>query len=141
MNNLMARFAEQDKLLAGMRDQLNAAQAQANAARAIAGPPELVTYSNGIAAKLQGHKDANPDVPLGHFDDVIATAGKLAGEAAKVADGAGSPGLVHDLVTAVERFVTRGHHRKVNKPLDFSAIVSELDAIRDEVDKATQKAA
>lgn len=141
MNQIMEQqrqFAEQ---LAGMQVQLVKAQQQAQAARALAGPPAIATYAKGIAAKLAGHRDANPDIPAGHFDDVIAHATELADHAAAAGDGNLS-GLdrLEGLAAKVGRFLQHGHQARSGKHLDMSAVLSELNTVLDEADRLQAEA-
>ena len=137
MNKLFEQLAAQAEQISGMQVQLSKATALATAARQIAGPPALVTYANGIAAKLQGHKAANPDLPAGHFDQVIEHALELAEHAKALADGdAGAANRLEGLASKIGRFVTRTHLRRTNKhSVDMSAVVAELEEVLDEADQ------
>lgn len=138
ISELFERLKAQSEQIAALQGQVVKAQQFAQAARQLAGPPAIVTYANGIAAKLASHRDANPDLPRGHFDDAIAQAQELAKHAATAGDGDTSVlGRLEGLASKVGRFVTRTHLRQTNKHLDMSAIVDELESVLDEADKLT----
>lgn len=144
--DLMDKLMEQQRLfseqLAAMQSQLGRAQADAAAVRAITGPPMVTVAADGIAAKLAGHKAANPDVPLGHFDAAIEQAAELAKQARALADGQASAAEhVSGLAGKVERFLTRTHPRASGKALDFSALLDELDVLLTEAEGLAGKAA
>lgn len=138
ISQLFEQLKAAQEQMAAMGDRLVRAEQQAQAARQLAGPPAIATYADGIAAKLAGHRDANPDLPRGHFDDVIAHATELAQHAKTLADGdASSANRLEGLAEKVGRFVTRTHLRKTGKQLDMSAVLDELEAVLEEADKLT----
>jgi hypothetical protein len=138
ISELFEQLKAQSEQIAALQGQVVKAQQFAQAARQLAGPPAVVTYANGIAAKLASHRDANPDLPRGHFDDAIGHAEELAQHAATLGDGDLSvAGRLEGLASKVGRFVTRTHLRRTNKHLDMSAIVDELESVLEEVDKLT----
>lgn len=133
--------AEHDALMAefkAMSERLQALEAEAGknrkdyqAAIAKLGPPEVATYGKAIHDKLVSLRNAHPDAPPGHFDDVIAKAAPLAEASRSLIDGAGHvedvTGQLDDVVGAVDKFVTRTHRRRWGKPIDFSALESDLE--------------
>jgi hypothetical protein len=136
MDQLMAEFKKLSEQVVAMQGQLDSTQRDAAAARAFAGPPPLTTYADNVAALLEGHRNANPDLPKGHFDQAVSDARDLANAAHGLADGEGSPDDVHGLAGRLERFLTVGHRRRAGKALDFSAILDALEWVRDEAEKA-----
>jgi hypothetical protein len=131
--------AEMDALMAQMRDlterlasvEADAAHTRKSYAAAVAklGPPEVAVYAAGIHAKLVSFRNAHPDLG-GTFDQVIETAAPLAAAAKAVIAGDGQVADVladlGDVVGAVEKFIAR-YPRRHNKPIDFSALVSDLE--------------
>jgi hypothetical protein len=137
--------AEHDRLMAefkAMSERLQALEAEAGknrsdyqAAIAKLGPPEVAVYGQAVHDKLVSLRNAHPDAPAGHFDAVIQAAAPLAEASRAVIDGRGHvsdvTGQVGDVVDAVDRFVTRTHRRKWGKPIDFSALESDLEYLTD----------
>lgn len=130
-DRLMAEFKAMSGRLAAMETELATTRKGYAAAVAALGPPELAVYSRGIYDKLVSFRNAHPDLP-GHFDAVIDKAKPLADAATAVIEGDQSkvPDLARDLgdvAAAVERFTGRTHPRLSNKPLDFSALLSDVE--------------
>jgi hypothetical protein len=145
MDRLMGQFKEMSERVAAMESELGRARSDYAAATAALGPPPVAVYAAAIHDKLVSLRNAHPDAPLGHFDDVIATAGKHAEAARSVIAGDGhvsdvTDGL-DDSLDAVDHFVTRAHRRKWGKPIDFSAIESDLEYARDASKQASARAA
>ncbi len=136
MDQLMAQFKALSEQVASMQGQLDSTQRDAAAARAFAGPPALNVNADNVAALLEGHRNANPDVPAGHFDKALADARDLAKAAHGLSDGEGSADDVHGLADRLERFLTRVHRRRSGKVLDFSSLLDALETVREEADKA-----
>jgi hypothetical protein len=128
---LMAEFKAMSERLAAMEGELSKTKSDYAAATAALGPPQVATYGKNILDKLVSYRNANPDLPAGHFDQVIAKAAPLAQASQAVIDGTGQvsdvTGQVQDVVDAVERFVTRTHPRTNGKPIDFSALLTDLE--------------
>jgi len=143
-DRLMAEFKAMSERLAAMEGQLGQVKADYAAAAAKLGPPEVATYGKNILDKLVSYRNANPDLPPGHFDRVIAQAGPLAEASQNVIDGkrhvSDVTGQVQDTVDAVEHFVTRTHPRKSGKPLDFSALLTDLELALEAAAKINQVA-
>lgn len=136
---LMAEFKVMSERLAKMESELATTKQGYAAAVAALGPPEIAVYARGIFDKLVSFRNAHPDLP-GHFDAVIEKARPLADAATAVIDGDQSkvPDLARDLdgvAAAVERFATRTHPRLANKPLDFSALLSDVEYAQEAADK------
>lgn len=128
---LMAEFKRMSERLASMENELASTRKGYAAAVAALGPPEIAVYVKGIYDKLVSFRNAHPDLQ-GHFDGVIEKARPLADAAQAVIEGDQSkvPDLARDLddvAAAVERFATRTHGRLSNKPLDFSALLSDVE--------------
>jgi hypothetical protein len=130
---VMARMRDLQEQLDSMRGELGQAKSGYAAAVAALGPPEVATYGQAIRDKLVSHRDANPDLPAGHFDKVLAAVGPLADASAELAAGEGSTeqvnGMVPDAADAVEAFIRR-HVRTSGKHLDFSALEADLEYAR-----------
>lgn len=137
---LMAEFKAMSERLATLEAEAGKNKRDYQAAIAKLGPPDVATYGKAIHAKLVSLRNAHPDAPAGHWDEVIAKAAPLAEASQQVIDGAGHvdelTGQVPDVVDAVDRFVTRTHRRKWGKPIDFSALESDLEYARDAADQA-----
>ena len=130
-DRLMAEFEAMSGRLAAMESELADTRKGYAAAVAALGPPEVAVYAKGIFDKLVSFRNAHPDLP-GHFDSVIEKARPLADAATAVIEGDQSkvPDLARDVdavVAAVERFTGRTHQRLSNKPLDFSALLSDVE--------------
>jgi hypothetical protein len=132
--------AEHDAMMAefkAMSERLQALEAEASrnkqayqAAVAALGPPPVATYGRAIFDKLVSFRAAHPD--LGdHFNQVIDTARTLGTASQAVLDGGGDVASVlrdgRDVVDAVDRFITKTHPRLSGKPIDFSALASDLE--------------
>ncbi len=135
MDAMMAEFKAMTERVNAMEAELGKARGDYAAAAARLGPPEVALYAQAIHDKLVSLRNAHPDAPLGHFDAVIAKAAPL-GEAAR--DLIGGEGHVNDVtdklgevVDAVDRFITRTHPRKWGKPIDMSALASDLEDATD----------
>lgn len=140
MDELMRQQREFADQLAGMRKQLDTAQRDAAAVRSLTGPPLVTTYADGVAAKMRSHAAANPDVPPGHFDQVIGQAEELAKSARALAEGTAEAGdKIGGLAGKVERFLTRTHQVTSGKHLDFSAVLSELELVLHEAEQLGAK--
>jgi hypothetical protein len=130
-DRLMAEFKAMSERMQAMEAELAGAKSGYAAAVAALGPPEVAVYGAAISAKLESFKAANPDVPPGHFDQVIAAVGPLAASSAEVIGGGGDvdtvKGHVPDAVAAVEKFIGKTHPRMSGKPLDFSALEADLE--------------
>ena len=127
---LMAKMREMQAQIDAMRGEVTSARDGYAAAVAALGPPEVATYGQAIRDKLVSHRNANPDLPPGHFDKVIAAVTPMADASAEVIAGRGEVGDVNaavpDAVTAVETFLRR-HNRLTGKHLDFSALEADLE--------------
>lgn len=130
-DRLMAEMRAMSERMQAMEAELGQAKSGYAAAVAKLGPPEVATYGAAIRAKLVSLRDAHPDVPPGHFDAVLAATGPLAEASAEVIAGGGDVAAVKsevpDAVAAVERFITKTHPRTSGKPVDFSALESDLE--------------
>lgn len=142
-DRLMAEFKAMSERLSAMEGQLSQAKSDYAAATAKLGPPEVATYGRAILDKLVSFRNAHPDLP-GHFDRVIEQARPLAEAAQNVIDGQGHvsdvTGQLDNVISAVERFVTKTHPRTSGKPLDFSALLSDLDYAAEAAGKLAQVA-
>ena len=129
-DKLMAEFKAMSERLASLEKEASANRASYKAAVAALGPPPVAVYGRAIFDKLISFRNAHPDLG-GHFDQVIEAARALGSASQEVLDGGGdTAALVRDgaaVVEAVERFVTRTHRRTSNKPIDFSALESDLE--------------
>lgn len=107
-----------------MAQRIKDLEAQLAGAKAAAGPPAVEQYAGGIEALLKAHAAANPDLPRGTFDDVLALAGKLrtaASDAVASRDVSDVNGLAGQIQTWVSRF--RGKH------IDFSSLTADLELL------------
>lgn len=142
-DRLMAEMKAMSERLATMEGQLSQARSDYAAATAKLGPPEVATYARAIFDKLVSFRNAHPDLP-GHFDRIIDRARPLADAAQNVLEGRGHVSDVvaqlEDVVAAVERFVSRTHPRQSGKPIDFSALESDLEDAVDAAGKLAQVA-
>lgn len=141
--------AEHDALMAefkAMSERLQALEADAkqsrqayHAAVAALGPPLVAVYGRAIFDKLVSFRNAHPDLPPGHFDRVIDAARTLGTASQAVLDGGGDVASVirdgADVVDAVDRFITKTHQRVSGKPIDFSALASDLEYFTAEAGK------
>lgn len=146
--------AEHDRLMAefkAMSERIQALEAEAGqnkrdyqAAVAKLGPPAVAPYAAAIHDKLVSLKAAHPDAPPGHFDGVISKAAPLGDAAREVIAGRGHVSDITDqlpdVVTAVDRFITRTHGRKWGKPIDFSALAADLEDATDAAEAADKAA-
>jgi hypothetical protein len=127
---LMAKMRDMQQQIDSMRGEVTSARTDYQAARAALGPPEVATYGQAIRDKLISLRDANPDVPPGHFDAVLRDTAELGQASAELARGEGETshvsGLVPDAVAAVERHITRSR-RTSGKYLDYSALEADLE--------------
>ena len=135
----MAEFRRMSERLASMESELATTRKGYAAAVAALGPPEVAVYARGIFDKLVSFRNAHPDLP-NHFDSVIEKARPLADVATAVIEGDQSkvPDLARDadnVAAAVDRFATRTHGRLSNKPLDFSALLSDVEYLQEAVAK------
>lgn len=137
---LMAEFKAMSERLQALEAEAGKNRKDYQAAIAKLGPPDVATYGKAIHAKLVSLRNAHPDAPAGHWDEVIAKAAPLAEASQQVIDGSGHVddvnGQVGDVVDAVDRFVSKTHRRKWGKPIDFSALESDLEYARDAADQA-----
>lgn len=132
MDAVMAEFKAMTERLRKLESDAAATRQQYAAAVAALGPPEVAVYGKAIADKLVSFRNANPDLGT-HFDAVIEKARPVATAAQAVLDGTGHvEDVTRDLqavVEAVDRFITRTHPRTAAKPLDFSALASDLEYV------------
>lgn len=140
--------AEHDALMAefkAMSERLQALEAESKqhrqayqAAVAALGPPPVAVYGRAIFDKLISFRNAHADLP-GHFNAVIDAARTLGVASQEVLDGGGDVTAVlrdgKDVVDAVDRFITRTHPRLSGKPIDFSALASDLEYFTAEAGK------
>jgi hypothetical protein len=138
---MMAEFRAMSERLAQLEAEAGKNRRDYQAAVAKLGPPEVATYGRAIHDKLVSLRNAHPDAPPGHFDDVISAAAPLAEASRAVIDGAGHvddvTGQVPAVVDAVDRFVTRTHRRRWGKPIDFSALEADLEYVTDAAQQAS----
>lgn len=131
MDRMMQEFRVMSERVAAMEADLGKARGDYAAAAAKLGPPEVAIYAQAIYDKLTSFRAAHPDAPPGHFDAVIAKAQPLGQAAADLIAGKGHAsdvtGQLADVVDAVERFVGKTHPRKWGKPIDFSAILGDVE--------------
>ena len=141
--------AEHDALMAefkAMSERLQALEAESKqhrqayqAAVASLGPPLVAVYGRAIFDKLISFRNAHPDLPAGHFDRVIDAARVLGTASQAVLDGGGDVQAVlrdgGEVVDAVDRFITKTHQRVSGKPIDFSALASDLEYFTAEAGK------
>jgi hypothetical protein len=135
MDAMMAEFKAMSERVQAMEAELGKARGDYAAAAATLGPPAVAIYAQAIADKLTSFRAAHPDAPPGHWDAVIAKAAPLGQAAADLIAGKGHAadvtGPLPDVVDAVERFVGKTHPRKWGKPIDFSAILGDLEDATD----------
>lgn len=134
-DRLMAEFKAMSERLAALEQEAGKNRADYRAAVAKLGPPHVAVLGRAIHDKLTSLRNAHPDAPPGHFDDVIAKAAPLAEASRNVLDGGGHvedvTQHVGDVVDAVERFIGRTHRRRWGKPIDFSALEGDLEDVTD----------
>lgn len=130
-DRLMAEFKAMSERIASLEAEAGKNRRDYQAAVAKLGPPEVATYGRAIHDKLVSLRNAHPDAPAGHFDHVIALAAPLAEASRAVIDGAGHvddvTGQVGPVVDEVDKFVNKTHRRRWGKPIDFSALESDLE--------------
>lgn len=140
MDALMEQFRALSEKVAAQETEI--ARVRGSYAQAIAalGPPAIVTYGKALRQKLVSFRNAHPDVPPGHFDQVIDAVSAVHDAAVKLEAGDGKPADVASLAAAaadaVDRFTGRTHPRRSGKPIDFSALNSDVEALLDEAAKA-----
>ena len=128
IDELMAQLRAQSEALASVQGQLGVLQRQQEEAQAAAGGPLTVRYAQGAADKLAALVAARPDHADGHFAPAIDAAQALADGAAAVAKG--NPKVVDDVkgaADAVLKFISRTHAKSGGQPLDWSAIVDDVE--------------
>lgn len=144
MDQMMAEFKAMSERVAAMETELGRARTDYAAAAARLGPPAVALYGQAIHDKLVSFRNAHPDAPPGHFDAVIKAAAPLAEASAQVIGGQGHAsdvvGQVPDVVDAVDRFINKTHRRKWGKPIDFSALESDLEDAQDAADEVNARA-
>lgn len=146
MDRLMAEFKAMSERVTAMEAELGQTRSDYQAAAAALGPPPVAVYAKAIHDKLVSLRNAHPDAPPGHFDAAIEAAAAPAAAARKVIGGEGhasdvtNAGLAGSL-DQVDRFITRTHPRKWGKPIDFSALGSDLEDARDAAKAAAPRAA
>ena len=132
--------AEHDALMAefkAMSERIKTLEAESaknrqayQAAVAALGPPLVAVYGRAIFDKLVSFRNAHPDLG-GHFNSVIDAARPLGLASQAVLDGGGDVSVVlrdgGDVIDAVDRFITKTHQRVSGKPIDFSALASDLE--------------
>jgi hypothetical protein len=131
MDRMMEEFRQMSARVQAMEAELGQARGDYAAAAAKLGPPEVAIYAQAIFDKLTSFRAAHPDAPPGHFDAVIAKAAPLGQAAADLIAGKGHAsdvtGQLAEVVDAVERFTGKTHPRKWGKPIDFSAILGDVE--------------
>lgn len=146
MDAMMEEFRKMSERVLAMEKELGQARGDYAAAAAALGPPAVALYAKAIHDKLTSFRAAHPDAPAGHFDAVIAKAAPLAEAAADLIGG--KPGAhasavtdqLADVIDAVERFAGRTHPRKWGKPIDFSALLGDLEDAQAAADAAASRA-
>ena len=138
-DRLMAEFKAMSERLAQLEAESASNRQAYQAAVAAQGPPPVAIYGRAIFDKLVSFRNAHPDVPAGHFDKVIEAARKLGGASQAVLDGGSDVAAVlqdgQAVVDAVERFVSKTHPRLSGKPIDFSALESDIEYFTAEAGK------
>jgi hypothetical protein len=138
-DKLMAEFKAMSERLASLEQEATKSKQAYQAAVATLGPPQVAVYGRAIFDKLVSFRNAHPDLP-GHWDAVIEAARPLGLASQAVLDGGGDvAAVIKDgaaVVEAVDRFITRTHTRVTNKPVDFSAIASDLEYFTDAAARA-----
>ena len=127
---LMAEFKAMSERLQTLEAESQKNRQAYRAAVAALGPPPVAIYGRAIFDKLISFRNAHPDLP-GHFNTVIDAARTLGSASQAVLDGGGDVAAVlrdgKDVVDAVDRFITKTHSRTSGKPIDFSALASDLE--------------
>lgn len=135
MDAMMAEFKTMSERVQAMEAELGKARGDYAAAAATLGPPAVAIYAQAIYDKLTSFRAAHPDAPPGHFDAVIAKAAPLGQAAADLIAGKGHAsdvtGQLAGVVDAVERFTGKTHPRRWGKPIDFSAVLGDLEDATD----------
>lgn len=155
---MLAQMQAQGATIEGLRRQLQSLQAGAAAGQ---GEPVLVRYADAVRDKLLTHAITNPDLggvhlapvydqatsetvlrhrATGHFENVVADAEQLAGEARQVIAGGLTPDTVMATAGRVLTFIERIHPRRTNKALDYSAVADDLTAVLEEAGKLLRAA-
>ena len=144
MDRMMAEFRAMSERVAAMETQLGQARSDYAAATAALGPPPVAVYGKALHDKLTSLRAAHPDAPAGHFDAVIKAAAPLAEASQAVIDGKGHVSDLTDqlpgVIDAVDRFVSKTHRRRWGKPIDFSAIESDLEYAAEAADQISTRA-
>ena|SRR5258708_22318692 len=109
---------------AAMQEQLKAALAGIASAQQAAGPPAVELYAGGVAALVQAHANANPDLDPAYFAGAIKASNELKA-AATEAVMSRDPAKVDELAAEVHTWVAkfRGKH------LDFSSLLADLELL------------
>lgn len=127
---LMAEFKAMSERLQTLEAESQKNRQAYQAAVAALGPPPVATYGRAIFDKLVSFRNAHPDL-ASHFNTVIDAARTLGTASQAVLDGGGDVSAVlrdgKDVVDAVDRFITKTHPRLSGKPIDFSALASDLE--------------
>ena len=135
---MMAEFKAMSERLKTLEAESNQNRQKYQAAVAALGPPHIAVYGRAIFDKLVSIRNAHPDL-AGHFDQVVEAARGLGGASQAVLDGGGDvAALIRDgaaVVDAVDRFITKTHYRLSGKPIDFSALASDLEYFLAEAEK------
>jgi hypothetical protein len=144
MDKMMAEFRAMSERVQAMEAELGQAKGDYAAAAASLGTPPVAIYGQAIADKVTSLRAAHPDAPPGHFDALIAKTAPLGQASADLVAGKGHASdvaaLLPDVVDAVERFTSRTHPRKWGKPIDFSALLGDLEDATDAADAAAARA-
>lgn len=136
---MMAEFKAMTARLQALEAEAGVNRQKYQAAVAALGPPHIAVYGRAIFDKLVSIRNAHPDLP-GHFDQVVEAARTLGSTSQAVLDGDNDKVavLIRDglgVVEAVDRFITRTHYRLSGKPIDFSALASDLEYFTAEAEK------
>ena len=137
-DRLMAEVKALTERLAAVEKTATQSQQAYHAAVAALGPPQIATYGRAIFDKLVSLRNAHPDLS-GYFDAVIEAARPLATASQAVLDGGGDvASIIADgdaAIPAVQRFIDR-HPRVGGKPIDLSALQSDVDYFEENSDQA-----
>ena len=135
---LMAEFKAMSERLQSLEAESRKNRQAYQAAVAALGPPPVATYGRAIFDKLISFRNAHPDLP-DHFNAVIDAARPLGVASQAVLDGGGDVTVIlrdgQNVVDAVDRFITKTHPRVSGKPIDFSALASDLEYFTAEAGK------
>ena len=127
---LMAEFKAMSERIKTLESESAKNRQAYQAAVAALGPPLVAVYGRAIFDKLVSFRNAHPDLG-GHFNSVIDAARPLGLASQAVLDGGGDVSVVlrdgGDVIDAVDRFITKTHQRVSGKPIDFSALASDLE--------------